>query len=203
MAYFETLSDAATVPDILALDPASGIALTQLTEQVMRGPSSLSEGERELIAAYVSGLNQCAYCYGVHKACAAAYGFDKAPMQTWLEDLPGAGFAPRLLVLLQTARVLTLEPSGMNEALARDVYDAGWDERALHGVIAVTGLFNLYNRFLEGHGVHGNEAMYKERGRMLKQHGYAPLIRMLERHLEQFPKNGGRFPDQNCGKTNR
>ena len=188
MPYFDSLGDEATVPDILAMDPVAGIALTELTQQVMRGPSPLSEGERELIAAYVSGMNHCAYCYGVHKACAIAYGYDAALMETWLDDLQGCGLEARVIALLRVACVLTLAPSGMNAGLAKEMHDEGWNEKALHDVIAVTGLFNLYNRFLEGHGVHGDEAMYAARGPMLKEHGYAPLIRMLERQRKSAPE---------------
>jgi hypothetical protein len=35
------------------------------------------------------------------------------------------------------------------------------------------------NRLLEGHGVHGNEALFKQRGPMLKKYGYLPLIKLL------------------------
>ncbi|MDQ6635724.1 MAG: hypothetical protein M3Z10_13320 [Gemmatimonadota bacterium] len=38
-----------------------GTPWTALTQQVMRGPSPWSVGERETFAAYVSRLNQCVF----------------------------------------------------------------------------------------------------------------------------------------------
>ena len=39
-----------------------------LTEAAMRGRSPFTQGQRELIAAYVSGLNACTYCHGTTSA---------------------------------------------------------------------------------------------------------------------------------------
>jgi alkylhydroperoxidase family enzyme len=64
--FFSSLDSDSGVRDILTLNPAAGKALIEYHEAVLRGPSPLSEGERELIAAYVSGLNACHYCHGVH-----------------------------------------------------------------------------------------------------------------------------------------
>ncbi len=183
MSYFNSLGENATVPDILAIEPVMSIALTHLTQTVMRGPSPLPEGMRELIATYVSGLNQCRYCTGVHRACAIAYGYSQEKLDAMQDNLDTCGLPQREIVLLRVAGRLTQTPSAMHEDLACAVFDAGWDERALHDTISVVGVFNLYNRFLEGHNVQGNQAMYAERGPMLKEHGYTPIIRVLERKI--------------------
>src|ERR1700734_3599463 len=52
--------------------PETALPLSELTEVLLRGPSTLTRGERELIAAYVSALNDCRYCASSHSACAAA-----------------------------------------------------------------------------------------------------------------------------------
>ena len=57
---------------LLRYRPETGRPLSELAEVLLRGPSTLSRGERELIAAYVSALNDCRYCSGSHAACAAA-----------------------------------------------------------------------------------------------------------------------------------
>ncbi len=78
MPYFPSLGDGATVRDILQLHPQAGRALVKYHEIVLRGPSTLSVRERELIAAYVSGLNACQYCHGVHSVTAEAFGRPRA-----------------------------------------------------------------------------------------------------------------------------
>ena len=47
---------------LLLYRPETGQPLSELAEVLLRGPSTLTRGERELIAAYVSGLNDCQYC---------------------------------------------------------------------------------------------------------------------------------------------
>ena len=57
---------------LLRYRPQTAGPLSELTEVLLRGPSTLTRGERELIAAYVSALNDCRYCSSSHSACAAA-----------------------------------------------------------------------------------------------------------------------------------
>jgi uncharacterized peroxidase-related enzyme len=179
MAFFSGLSDDSGARDILAINPAAGRALVEYHEAVLRGPSPLTPGQRELIAAYVSGLNGCHYCHGVHAVTAEAFGIPAALMKSLLENPDGAEVEPKLKPLLAYVRKLTLTPARMTQADAEAVYAAGWSEKALHDAISVCCLFNFMNRLLDGHGVHGNETVYKRRGQMLKDDGYAPLIKLL------------------------
>src|SRR6516165_8272829 len=57
---------------LLSYRPETARPLSELTEVLLRGPGTLTRGERELIAAYVSALNDCRYCASSHSACAAA-----------------------------------------------------------------------------------------------------------------------------------
>ena len=180
MAKFPKLGASATVPDILKLSPAVGVPLLELNEAVMRGPSSLSEGERELIAAYVSSLNQCTYCHGVHSETARAYGEPKIEFGATPADIDALVADEKMKPLMVATRKLTLEPASFTDEDAQAVYDAGWDEQALHDAIGVIACFNYMNRVLEGHGVHGSEALFQQRGPMLKEHGYLPLIRLIK-----------------------
>ncbi len=179
MAIFPTLGDDATVPDILKMSPEAGAALTEASEAIMRGPSALTPGERELIAAYVSGINDCQYCHGVHSETAKAFGIPGDAVDSMFDDLDNAGFDAKMLPILRLAGKLTDAPSSVTEADSQAVFDAGWDEQALHDAIMVVCCFNFYNRMLEGHDVHGHADLFKERGPMLKEHGYLPLIRLL------------------------
>lgn len=179
MAKFPTLGDDASALSIMKMRPEFQIPIIEAHEVLMRGDSPLSEGERELIATYVSGLNECSYCYGVHSQATVNYGFEETALRAMLDDLDTAAIDDRLKPLLAYAGKLTVRPACVTDADAQAVYDAGWNEAALHEAILVTCLFNFMNRLLEGHGVHGHEAMYKERGAMLRQYGYLPLLRML------------------------
>ena len=180
MPKFPSLGEHATVPDVLRMNAAAGRPLLEMHEAIMRGPSALTPAERELIAAYVSGLNECRYCHGVHLRTAKAYGeIAEEALDAMLDDADLQGFDARIRPVLQYARKLTKAPSSVTEADANAVYAAGWSERDLHDAILVVCCFNFMNRLLEGHGVHGHDTLYRERGVMLKQYGYLPLIRRL------------------------
>lgn len=179
MPFFSALTEDSGARDILAMNPAAGRALVEYHEAVLRGPSPLSPGERELIAAYVSGLNACHYCHGVHAVTAEAFGIPAALLESLIDNPDTAAVDAKLKPLLAYVRKLTLTPARMTEVDAKAVYAAGWTEKALHDAISVCCLFNFMNRLLDGHGVHGNDGVYKRRGQMLKDDGYAPLIKLL------------------------
>ena len=180
MAYLKSLPDEATVPDILRLNTAAGRALVDYHTAVMRQPSELSPGDRELIAAFVSGLNACQYCHGVHSATAREYGVPQELLPALVEDLDSAAMDEKLRPILAYARKLTLEPSKVVQSDADAVLAAGWSEQTLHDAITVTCLYNFMNRLLDGHGTRGNESLFEARGKGLKDNGYAPLLDLLK-----------------------
>ncbi len=120
---------------------------------VMRGKSDLSFSERELIAAYVSGLNACSYCHDAHTAFARAYGIDPKLIEALMEDIDSAPVDQRFKPILAYVSKLTLSPALMVEEDAKAVFDAGWSEDALFDAIQVCGVFNLVNRLVEGTGI--------------------------------------------------
>ena len=80
MPFFPSLPDDAGVRHILALNPAAGRALIEFHGAALRTDSQLTARDKELIAAFVSGLNACQYCYGVPKETAQAFGGEEALM---------------------------------------------------------------------------------------------------------------------------
>ena len=161
------------------LNTKAGVALVQFHSAVMRQDSELTVGERELIAAYVSGLNACQYCHGVHKVTAEIFGIESDLLSDLISDLQNANVDERLKPILSYVRQLTMEPSKTTQELADAVLEAGWSEQALHDAIQVCCLFNFMNRLVEGHGVKGNEVLYQERGKMLGENGYNPMLEAL------------------------
>src|SRR5215469_11481100 len=72
MPHIELKSAEPGIRGLLRYRPETGRPLSELAEVLLRGPSTLTRGERELIAAHVSALNDCRYCSSAHSACAAA-----------------------------------------------------------------------------------------------------------------------------------
>jgi uncharacterized peroxidase-related enzyme len=118
---------------------------------VLRGPSPLSEAERELIAANVSGVNDCQYCHGVHGATAANFGVDPALFENFLDDLDGATVDARRRALLAYVRKLTQTPSRITGTYAQAVFGAGCTPEELRDTVPICALFNCYNSLFEGY----------------------------------------------------
>lgn len=175
MSFFPSLGPDAAVRNAMTLNPEASRLLIAFHTAVLRGHSPLSAGERELIAAFVSGLNACTYCHGVHAATARAFGIDEGLLTRLVEDETCAAAEPRFQPLLRFLRKLTLTPSRMVRADAEAVFAAGWDERALHDAITTAALFNFMNRYVEGHGLVLDDSDLAARGEGLARDGYAPL----------------------------
>ncbi|MGI9265661.1 MAG: carboxymuconolactone decarboxylase family protein [Gammaproteobacteria bacterium] len=65
-------------------------ALLEFHDIVLRGESPLTPSEREMIAAHVSGINACDYCYGSHSTIAGAFGVDSSVFDEMQNDLSTA-----------------------------------------------------------------------------------------------------------------
>src|SRR6516162_1745596 len=179
MAYLPSLPDDAVLLDVFRAYPQTSRPLLEYHQALLRGPSPLSVAERELIAAYVSGLNACRYCHGVHKATAQAFGIPEGTLAALLDDVGTAPVAEPMKPLLRYAGKLTLTPAKMTPADAQAVLAAGWPEQALHDTVAVCGLFNLMNRLVEGLGITAGEDYFQASARRLAETGYEGLRDLL------------------------
>ena len=179
MPFFKSLGEDAGVRHIVSINPAAGRALIEFHAAALRNASALPSADKELIAAYVSGLNACQYCYGVHAETARAFGVEAGLIEQLLADVDSAPVDEKLRPLLRFARKLTLEPARMTQGDADAVFAAGWDEAGLHDAVLTICLFNFMNRLLEGHGVKGDPDLYASRGQALREQGYAPLLDAL------------------------
>lgn len=179
MPYFPSLPEDAGARHILKLNPAAGRALVEFHSAALRTDSQLTAKDKELIAAFVSGLNACQYCYGVHRETAKAFGVSESLIELLVTDFDRAPVEPKFKPILAYARVLTLTPTKAAQRHVDAVFAEGWTERDLHDAILTVCLFNFMNRLLEGHGVKGAPDIYVERGQALRDSGYSPMLAML------------------------
>ncbi len=153
MALFPSLPEVPHLGDVFAAFPHGTSPLFEYAEALLRGPSELSVGERELIAAYVSGLNACRFCHGSHRIYASVFGVDETVFEALVADVDGAPVDEKLKPILRYVRKLSTLPPRLTSADSQAVYAAGWSERALFDAIQICGLFNCMNRIVEGTGV--------------------------------------------------
>src|SRR5436853_5737983 len=104
MPYIALNSAEPGIRGLLRYRPETGRPLSELAEVLLRGPNTLTRGERELIAAYVSGLNECDFCRDSHSAFAAAQLDAGMPLVRQVRADPElAAITPKLRALLRIA----------------------------------------------------------------------------------------------------
>lgn len=154
MTVFKNLPDPLDLSDVFRAFPHTVPPLLAYHDHLLRHDHSpFSVAERELIAAYVSGLNCCAFCFGSHKIIASTFGIEEDLVEQLLVDPAQSDVDPRMVPVLAFTRILTESPSKVTDAHRQVIVDAGWPEQAIFDAASICGLFNLMNRIVEGMGV--------------------------------------------------
>jgi uncharacterized peroxidase-related enzyme len=179
MSWLKSLPANSRLHNVFQAFPETARPLIAYHEALMRGPSPFSAGEREFIAAYVSGLNACDFCYDIHAQTAAAFGIDTQTLRALLTEPDLAPVDTRIRPVLAFVRKLTLSPNRMTPADAQAVFDAGWNDRALHDAAAICGLFNLMNRLVDGLGIEADGAHTQFVAQRLATTSYAGFLSLL------------------------
>ena len=176
MAYVKSIPEAEeSVAAVMGRFPEQALPLMQFSENILRaGECEFSLAERELIAAYASGLTRCIYSYETHKATAEALGVAEGLLERLLEDPEGAPIDDKFRPVLRYVRILSLTPSQVRRDDADAVFAAGWDEQSFHYAVMIAAMFNMMSRILIGYGVENTAEFRRERGRILAEAGYLP-----------------------------
>ncbi|GAA1160608.1 putative peroxidase-related enzyme [Kitasatospora gansuensis] len=160
---------------LMASKPASGRKLNELAQQLLRGDSPLSVGERELIAAYVSDLNRTRYCTGSHSAAAAhALGGDYELVDAVKKDPATAPIDERTRALLAIAAKVQGDARNVTEQDVAAARAAGADDEAIHDAVLIAAAFCMFNRYVDGLDaiLPADPADYDEIGAALVARGY-------------------------------
>lgn len=172
MPFFKHLNANADITDITFNDRKRLGPMDKVSQRIMRGKSPFSSAVKEIMAAFVSGLNACHFCYGSHKAVAQQFGVKAEIIEQLVEDIDAAPIDEKLKPVFHYLRKLTLTPSKLIQSDVDKVIQAGWTEEALYHAILIGCLFNFYNRLLDGHGIKGNVNIYQFGGEHLHKNGY-------------------------------
>jgi uncharacterized peroxidase-related enzyme len=128
-----------------------GASMKAFTHPAMRGPSAWSVGDRELMAAYVSKMNECVFCIGAHTATAAMAYQDKAKVLEVLSDLETAPIEEPLRATLRLLGRLTREQT-VNVDDMHAVLSAGVSREQIEDALAVCFAFNTTTRLADVFG---------------------------------------------------
>jgi AhpD family alkylhydroperoxidase len=107
--------------------------------------------DRELMAAYVSKVNESAFCVGAHTATAGRAYQDGAKVQAVLDDLESAPIGEALRATLRMLGKLTREGK-VSAGDMRDVLSAGASRQQVEDALAVCAAFNTTDRLADAFG---------------------------------------------------
>ena len=137
------------VPNVLkayAFDNAKLEAFAAMYNDLMLAPSGLSKLEREMIAVAVSSHNRCYYCLVAHGAAVRALSGDATLGELMVMNYRAANLSRRQRAMLDFAVKLTAEPYAVEEADREALRRAGFSDRDIWDIGAVTGFYNMSNR---------------------------------------------------------
>jgi uncharacterized peroxidase-related enzyme len=151
--------------------------IRELTQFLLRGPNTLTVGERELIATVVSHANQCRFCTTAHAAAAdLLYGESRtsACVRTDVESSP---VSEKTKSLLQIARLVQQGGKAVTAAAVERARAAGATDVEIHDTVLIAALFCLYNRYVDGLATVAPDSpdFYMRLAERLVNHGYTRL----------------------------
>ena len=176
MAYINVPEGVPGIRSLAMFRPETGKHLYELAQVLLRGPSPLTEAEREIIATFVSHRNNCRFCAGSHGAAAKfLLGDDAQLMDDVLNDYQTADISDKMKALLNIAgkvQILGKEVKQHDIDLARS---AGANDLDIHDTVLIAATFSMYNRYVDGLGTltPSEPGDYLEMGKRLAEKGYA------------------------------
>ena len=129
---------------LLVQYPHTAGPLNGLADALLRGPSPLTPGERETIAAYVSSRNECTYCSGIHGAVAAHLLHQEG------KTTEHAQTDQKMQALLSIAEKVRVDGRSVSPADIDLAREHGADDKAIHDTVLIAAAFSMFNRYVDG-----------------------------------------------------
>lgn len=150
MSYIQTGIQQPGIIGLLFYKGSSGKALSNLAQTLLKGPGPLSLQDRETIAAYVSSLNQCSFCYESHAAAAKAYsGINGFPAEL---NQAIANANRKLKSLLDLAALVQMGGRHVQKQHIDHAKYQGCSDEEIHDAVLIASAFCMFNRYVDGLG---------------------------------------------------
>lgn len=163
------------IRSLVMFRPETGKPLYDLVQVLLRSESPIPKADRELIAAYVSHLNDCYFCASSHAAAARClYGDEEQIVDEVLNALERASITPKLRALLNIAHKVQI----LGKEVKQDDVDAarllGASDKEIHDTVLIAATFCMFNRYVDGLAsfTPTNADTYAEMGKRMTERGY-------------------------------
>lgn len=157
-----------------AFRPETAKPMRDLAHTLLHEANSLTPGERELIATYVSSQNDCYFCQTSHGAAAACHLGGDDVVRRVKTDFESAPVSAKLKALLAIAGKVQRDGKLVNAEDIERAQHEGASDVEIHDTVLIAAAFCMYNRYVDGLDTWQprNESMYAQMGRHLAEHGY-------------------------------
>ena len=177
MAYIELNNALPGIRGLMIYRPETAKPLNELAEILLRDDNNtLSRGERELIGAYVSALNDCFFCQNVHGAMAQHYmQCDIGLIESIKQDYTQAPIPDKMKALLSIAASVQQSGKQVTREQVDHAKELGATDREIHDTVLIAAAFCMFNRYVDGLGTWApqDKQVYLDRAPMRAEEGYA------------------------------
>jgi uncharacterized peroxidase-related enzyme len=176
MAHINLQNDLPGIRGPMAFSPQTAKPLNELAEILLRDDdNSLTRGERELIGAYVSSLNDCFFCQNVHGALAQHYmQCDMQLIDNIKKDFLSSNISDKMKALLAIAGSVQKSGKQVTAEQIEHARDLGATDREIHDTVLIAAAFCMFNRYVDGLAsfTPTDATVYEEMGKRMAEKGY-------------------------------
>jgi uncharacterized peroxidase-related enzyme len=175
MAYITLPEGLPGIRGPMAFRPETAKHLNELAEVLLRSNNSLTRGERELIATYVSSLNDCFFCQNAHGGLAQHYlECDMAYIDQVKADFHSTNLSPKLKALLSIAGSVQKGGKNVTPEQIEKARNVGATDLEIHDTVLIAAAFCMFNRYVDGLGTWApqDRNIYIERAKWRADEGY-------------------------------
>jgi uncharacterized peroxidase-related enzyme len=159
----------------MAFRPETARPLNDLVDVLLRGPHTLTMGERELIATHVSARNECHYCQSIHGAIAARHlGGAEDVVQAVKDEVGHPAISDKLAALLVIAGKTAESGRSVTSEDVERARQHGATDLEIHDTVLIAAVFCLCNRYVDGLATWTPQDpdFYRQRAKVVADSGY-------------------------------
>jgi uncharacterized peroxidase-related enzyme len=187
MAHIQLDEKLPGIRGLFAYSPETATPMSELAEILLHTPGTLSMGERELIATYVSSQNDCFYCQSAHGAIAAIHlTGDEDLVRNVKRDFEHAAISEKLKALLAIAGKVQRGGKSVSREDVDRARQQGATDREIHDTVLIAAAFCMYNRYVDGLGTWAPQDAdtYRHRAAAVAENGY---LKAMQTYVKVAP----------------
>ncbi len=176
MAHIDLPKELPGIRGPMAFRPETSKPMNELAEILLRSDNSLTRGEREFIATYVSYLNDCFFCQNAHGGIAQHYlECNLEQMDSWKADPENAPITEKIKALIAIAGSVQKGGKHVTTEQVERARQAGATDLEIHDTVLIAAAFCMFNRYVDGLGTWApqDRTFYVNRGKARAEEGYA------------------------------